>query len=253
MSSNENPYQYYESEPFNERPNRAINTNSRYVYTDPTFITSVLLIFLIATIAVDFVGGVISFWERVVLQNIQSGAYETEAALQAAATASDMRVMVVALLQTFIAIISGIVFLVWTHRVCKNAHYLNMAPMANTPGWAVGWYFVPVFLLWKPYQALREAFVASCHPEGEQSSGTAIFGLWWFVHISAEILGQISMRMAFNIGDSPEMAYLLTLNGVGIAGGVVGILLNILAIIIALRFARCQRETKGMIIIDDFV
>ena len=140
MSSNENPYQYYESEPFNEQPNRAINPNSRYAYADPTFITSVLLFFLVATILVDSVGGIVSFGERIVLQKIQSGAYETDAALQAAATASDMRVTLVGLLQTLVAIISGIVFLVWTHRVCKNAHYLNMAPMTITPGWAVGWY-----------------------------------------------------------------------------------------------------------------
>ena len=61
------------------------------------------------------------------------------------------------------------------------------------------------------------------------------------------------MRMAMNMGENPEMTYLLAFNGVGIAGDVVGIFLNILVIVIALRFAQCQRETKGMIIVDDFV
>ena len=48
MSSNENPCLYYESEPFNKRSNRANNPNSRYAYVDPTFITTIAIIFLIS-------------------------------------------------------------------------------------------------------------------------------------------------------------------------------------------------------------
>ena len=253
MSSNENPFQYYESEPFNERPNRSNNPNSRYSYVDPAFITTFTLVFLIAAIVLDSAGAVARFGERALFHSIQSMAYETDEAMMAAANASDARVLLVGMLQTLVTIVSGIVFLFWTYRVCQNAHYLNMVSMTNTPGWAVGWYFIPIFNLWRPYLALREAFVASCHPEGEQSSGTTMIGIWWFVYIFSAFFGRIVFRMSLRIGDEPEMAELFTVNGLQIVGNIVGVLLSILTIVILLRFLRCQRETKEMIIVDDFV
>ena len=248
MSSNDNPFQYYEyeSEPFNERQgqDRASGPHSPHFYVDSSVITSVVFFLLIVAILVDALGTFVSSWEAIVLQNIQSGAYETDEAIQTAAESSDLRVSLVGVLQLVISIPLGIVFLCWTWRVCKNAHALGMTPMTNTPGWAVGWYFIPIFNLWKPYMALREAFLASCFPDGEQQSGTSIFPAWWCFHIVSAILGQISGRMAFSLGDSPEMAQLLTLNGIQITEGVVDILLNALTLVIVLRFLRCQRETR---------
>lgn len=57
--------------------------------------------------------------------------------------------------------VTAVLFLVWFHR-----SYLNLAAF-GTPGlqfsaaWAVGWWFVPVAWLWKPYQAAVEIWAAS--------------------------------------------------------------------------------------------
>ena len=33
-----------------------------------------------------------------------------------------------------------------------------------TPGWSVGWFFVPIMNPWKPFQAMREIWQASAEP-----------------------------------------------------------------------------------------
>lgn len=245
MSTNENQYQYheYESEPFQEQWEKPNSSYSRYSYADPSLISSVIFFLLIATILVDSVGIIFGFGEATVLQKIQSNSYESHEAMQAAANSSDLRVGMIGLLQMAMAILLGIVFLFWTHRVCKNAHSFNTVTMTITPGWAVGWYFIPIFNLWKPYLALREAFHASCHPEGQRNGGAAILGVWWLVHITTGILGQISFRMALSLGEIPDMTELIVLNGIQISADFVGVLLNVLTLIIVQRFARCQRET----------
>jgi hypothetical protein len=53
-----------------------------------------------------------------------------------------------------------VAFLIWQHHAAGVARALGY-PARHTPGWGVGWWFVPVVNLWMPYQALRD-----CLPPG---------------------------------------------------------------------------------------
>jgi len=71
---------------------------------------------------------------------------------------------------------------VWKNKSCKNAWLFQSGKPALfrqsdqiTPGWAVGWYFVPIANLWKPFQAM--AFIRN--QVSEHFKGGAIVGLWW--------------------------------------------------------------------------
>ena len=57
-----------------------------------------------------------------------------------------------------------VLVLMWIHRANYNAHQLGAAEMKFTPGWAIGWYFIPIAMLWKPYQAMKEIWQASFNP-----------------------------------------------------------------------------------------
>jgi hypothetical protein len=46
------------------------------------------------------------------------------------------------------------------YRTNVNAPTFNDG-MSVTPGWAIGWFFVPVANLFKPYQAMKETWIAS--------------------------------------------------------------------------------------------
>src|SRR6185295_7113854 len=57
--------------------------------------------------------------------------------------------------------VTGIVWCVWQHRAQRNAIELAYGKLQFTPGWAVGWWFVPFANLVKPFQTVRELWKAS--------------------------------------------------------------------------------------------
>jgi hypothetical protein len=80
----------------------------------------------------------------------------------------------------FIALI--VLFCVWIHRVNSNARALGAHGMRFSPGWAVGWFFIPIMNLFRPYQIVRELWKAS-DPERvndwEQIPTPIWLKAWW--------------------------------------------------------------------------
>lgn len=77
-------------------------------------------------------------------------------------------------------------YCLWVHRSAVNARALGAGGFRVTPGWAVGWYFVPFACLWMPYKAMSEIIRAS-RPGLRLDDSTAwwntrpglILPLWW--------------------------------------------------------------------------
>ena len=64
-----------------------------------------------------------------------------------------------------------ITWLVWQHRVTANV-WARGHPVATRPGWAVGWWFIPVVDLWMPAVALaRTTGHRPGNPPGAQRQG----------------------------------------------------------------------------------
>jgi hypothetical protein len=64
-------------------------------------------------------------------------------------------------LPSFLALIACFVLVGrWIYRTNANAHLLG-GDMTISPGWSVGWYFVPVANLFKPYEGMKETWFAS--------------------------------------------------------------------------------------------
>jgi hypothetical protein len=84
----------------------------------------------------------------------------------------------------------------WIYRASANAHAIS-DEMTISPGWAVGSYFIPILNLFRPYQAMREIWLAS-HFRGnwhaEPTPGLLI--LWWALWIVTSILGNISLQLS---------------------------------------------------------
>lgn len=69
----------------------------------------------------------------------------------------------------------------WIHRANHNVRQLGAADMRFTPGWAVGWYFVPIAWFWKPYQVMREIWRASRNPSFWREQPVSALLPWWWV------------------------------------------------------------------------
>lgn len=69
----------------------------------------------------------------------------------------------------------------WLYRACANAQASGRR-LKTSPAWAIGWWFVPVANLWKPYQALAEVWRASGVGESWRSTRVPqLLLIWWGV------------------------------------------------------------------------
>jgi|GEM_PF-4518444 len=98
---------------------------------------------------------------------------------------------------------AGVVaFCMWMNRVCRNAHALATREMTITPGWSVGYFFIPIVSLWKPFQAMKEIWKASVGV-----APAPVLGLWWTLWLVSGFIDQISFRLFLR--DAEDTAIIL--------------------------------------------
>lgn len=54
--------------------------------------------------------------------------------------------------------VTAVIFLIWVYRAHANVRALGFGELKFTPGWAVGWWFVPFFNLVQPARAMAELY-----------------------------------------------------------------------------------------------
>ena len=118
----------------------------------------------------------------------------------------------VGMLFLIVALVTVIVFGIWIVRAHRNLLDLGASELDVTPGWALGWFFVPIAFYWKPYQAMRTLLQASRKPQHWQGE-TVPWWLpaWWTLWILSNLLSQASMRTSLRSITAPsdiEMAQL---------------------------------------------
>ena len=84
----------------------------------------------------------------------------------------------VVLAQALVGLVIVFVFSRWLYRAAAAAQATG--EMTFSPGWAVGWFFVPVLNLYRPYQVLAELWRASAGRRGaDRSAAPVVLRLWW--------------------------------------------------------------------------
>lgn len=157
----------------------------------------------VAVAVVAFISGVLEYQ---LLNDFKNGVYATEAQAVAAGEESDSRQQIVGITQIVIFLVSGILFLKWIYRANFNARQLGASGMWFSPGWSIGWYFIPFANLWRPYQAMKEIWKASSNPQEWKSQPVpSLLGWWWFVWIVSNVFGNASFRMAVNADQIGEL------------------------------------------------
>lgn len=145
------------------------------------------------------------------------------------------------MLQSLIALLgfaalvgAAIVFLMWLHRSYTNLPALRSESTEFTPGWAVGWWFIPFANLVKPYQAVRNLWAES-DPEGEtgggflssiQPSAPAFLKLWW----GFWLLSNLASNATGNVFDPENINTVTTSGYFFIVAGLLRITATVLAI-----------------------
>jgi len=112
----------------------------------------------------------------------------------------------VALLQFMFYILTGVVFLMWFHRVYRNLPALGASGLNYSPRWAVGGFFVPFLSLVRPFQVMREIWQASRATSDPRSSTgwqavptPPLLGFWWGSWLLYSVPGQLNIRLSITL------------------------------------------------------
>ncbi len=115
------------------------------------------------------------------------------------AVASDHRVEAIGGWTLIALIVTAVLWCVWQHRAHSNLRAFSRTGLAYTPGWAVGWWFIPFANLWKPLGVMSELWKASEPAEDPNAWVRArawwVLGLWWACWIGGNLVDVVAGAM----------------------------------------------------------
>jgi hypothetical protein len=104
----------------------------------------------------------------------------------AQAVAQDEMLRVLGAVELAIAVMAAVPFLAWIHRANANSHALKTEGVRFSPGWSIGWFFVPLASFYMPYLVLRELWQANSSGTGLESRRdpvAPVLASWWGVSV----------------------------------------------------------------------
>lgn len=164
------------------------------------------------------------------LQRLQAGDSDTIAEIDRLATENDNRQAVVGWSALAVNLAALVSFFVWLYLSNKRARAAGARRMRFSPGWTVGWFFIPIFNLWKPYQAVTDIYEASKDPVRVGTMETSkLLVVWWGLAIVSWLANNAAFRLTFRAETIEEVirADLFTCisNGLDIIASIAALLL----------------------------
>ena len=185
--------------------------------------------------AMSLVSGIFEFQ---LLQDFHSGLYVSRDQMMADAEANDVRQGFVATLSAIVFVVGGIAILRWIYFANANAARLSGRQMQYSPAGSVGWYFVPIVNLWKPFQAMKEIWQASAACGHDLlAKAPSYLNAWWFLWLFNGALGNLAMRLSL---ETKTMDDLLFASVVNMASDVVAIPLSMVFMTVVKEIAQLQ-------------
>jgi hypothetical protein len=106
---------------------------------------------------------------------------------------SDALNAVAGLVQAGLALALAVIFLMWVYRANANC---APRPARRCGSPSVGWFFIPVANVFKPYQAVKEIWTVS---HGAERLGHGLVQWWWGLFLLTNVLGQAAWRSAWDV------------------------------------------------------
>lgn len=202
---------------------------------DPSSLTKFLKTMLWVSLGISIISLLSDFMQ---MNLLSSGTFS-----QAAAESNDSRQQIMGILYLVAFIITGISFLRWIHRANSNCRGFGAQGMEFTPGWSIGYYFIPFINLYKPYRAMKEIWKVSTNPVNWQNeSGSSLLVWWWALWLISNFLGQAVFRMSMR---ADTISSLQASTTVSIISEIIDIPLYIVAVsLISTIFTKQERLVK---------
>jgi hypothetical protein len=156
------------------------------------------------------------------------------------ARANDLRERIISFSHVGLYLITAIVFGCWIVRANKNVRSFGASDLPITPGWALGYFFVPFINLWRPYQAMRDLWRASRNPAAWQTvAPNTVLPLWWILWLTMNMIGQMSFHLSL---EAKHLSEIEAATYVRMIGEAVWIPLCLVAILLVTQILKAQRS-----------
>ena len=166
-------------------------------FKDPTKLTKWVKVFLCLSIVISVVSIWSGYLEYRLLMDFKNEVYSSQETAIVDAQANDLRQGIVGLAGVVIVLTTLICFFKWVYRANYNVRRLGATGLKFTPGWSVGWFFIPIANIWKPYQVMKEISQASGNPaDWTGRKGLSILGWWWGFWLISGYFSQVSFRVS---------------------------------------------------------
>ena len=156
---------------------------------------------------------------------------------------ADNRRIVVVALQGMVGLGAVIAWLMWQHRTQSNVRDLGIEGLRFTPGWAVGWWFIPIANLWQPSRTVSELWRASTHGEEWTRVQAPKVGWWWVSFLASRALVAFTPRDLEDV-DALRRGLWLSVGSDGTS--IVAALLAISVVVDVWRGQRAMVERQGV-------
>lgn len=142
-----------------------------------------------------------------------------------------------------VVIFSVVAYLMWLNLSVKNLDPLGVTRYKYTPGWAVGWWFVPFASLVMPFLVVRDLWKASMPgftgEDWKETSATPMLGLWWAAWLLSSFVALAGIPAIMN--SAPSVSDIRILYATGIAAEIFTIVAGLLCIFIMLQIDENQQ------------
>lgn len=184
-----------------ERPDAAPSRPFVSAHTRARWVVGLLGV----TMLLDMIAVASGLAEYELLGRAMSGGVVTEAE----AVANDARQALIGLVQVLLYIATVVLYCLWLYRAYQNLPALGARALRFSPGWAVGYFFIPILNRFCPYQAVKETWKASDPAvldaaAWKQAGGSAVFSWWWAFWLITGWLGMLSFRLVLSAGENLE-------------------------------------------------
>jgi hypothetical protein len=151
--------------------------------------------------------------------------------------------------EVVVTIATGVVFCVWTYRAYKNLRLLGVRGLKHSPGWVVGYFFIPILNLFRPCAVFLEMWKAS-DPDAplddayawQHRSGGVLVGWWWACYLISGVISYVSFRVSI-LSLNPTLDQLNTQFTFATLASGTSIVAALLAILVVKRIQDRETET----------
>jgi hypothetical protein len=177
-------------------------------YLDPTELSKWLVGLLAASIVLNVIAVGSGVAEYSLLTRIQAGDIPDDSLRTSLAQASDTCQQLIGIAQIILFAVTSIVFARWIMWANYNVRQLGAKDLQFTPGWAVGWYFIPIANLFKPYQAMAEIWCAAQSPESWPTIARgALLRSWWALILIDGLVTNAATRIALSANTIEQIIF----------------------------------------------